>query len=90
MPIAVADLKAHLNLDTDEDDALLTRKIAAAKAWIASYTGAPFPDADTPADLDEAVLQLATHFYEHRGDEAEADIPATVRGLCAGYYVFAF
>ncbi|ORE90152.1 head-tail connector protein [Aurantimonas sp. 22II-16-19i] len=90
MSVTVSDLKSHLNLDTVEDDALLSRKIAAAKAWIASYTGTPFPETDTPADLDEAVLQLATHFYEHRGDEAEADIPATVRSLCAGSYVFAF
>jgi len=37
--IDVADLKAHLNITTDSDDALLADKIAAAEGWIAAYTG---------------------------------------------------
>lgn len=90
MSIALDDLKAHLNLDHDEDNALLSQKIASAKAWFASYTGATYPDENTPADLVEAVLQLVTHFYEHRGEEAEATVPASVRSLVAPYYVWAF
>jgi hypothetical protein len=53
------------------DDTLMGRKIAAAQAHIESLLGfkieVTYPvAADVPADLKEAVLQLAAHFYENR------------------------
>jgi uncharacterized phage protein (predicted DNA packaging) len=64
--ITVEDLKLHLNLTTDTDDALLAQKIAAASAWVNSYTRAE-PDAeDAPEPVKEAARQLAAHLYENR------------------------
>lgn len=61
----MALLKAQLNIIGDHDDALLAHKLAAAEAWIAKYTGDPLPD-PVPADVTEAVLMLAAHWYEAR------------------------
>lgn len=65
--ITIENLKAHLNLDHDEDDALLQQKLDAATAWCASYVGVELADLDPiPAPFVEASLQLAAHFYENR------------------------
>lgn len=65
---AIADLKAHLNLEHDLDDDLLAGKIAAAEGLVARHIGAeePLAYADAPAPLREAILSLAAHFYENR------------------------
>ncbi len=39
--VSVAELKAQLNLDHDFDDALLSSKIDAAKAYATGFIGAP-------------------------------------------------
>jgi uncharacterized phage protein (predicted DNA packaging) len=61
--VTLSDLKSHLNITTSDDDALLTSKLAAAQAWILSFTGVADP---MPEPLNEAVRQLAAHFYENR------------------------
>lgn len=69
--LTVADAKAHLNLTTDTDDALIGDKIAAAEAWIAAYIGADLEDEEVfedglPEPLKEAIRQLVAHFFENR------------------------
>jgi uncharacterized phage protein (predicted DNA packaging) len=66
--IELADLKAHLNITTDTDDALLTEKIAVAEDWIESFIGVEFADFGdgVPRSVKEAVRQLAAHLYENR------------------------
>lgn len=66
MTISTANLKAHLNITTDGDDALLADKIAAASEWIAQYTAIPIDAPDMPAPVNEAIRQLAAHLYENR------------------------
>lgn len=69
--ITVADAKAHMNITTDADDALITAKIGAAEAWIGQFIGQPLDDAEafpdgTPEPLKEATRQLVAHLYENR------------------------
>lgn len=60
-------LKSQLNITDDNDDALLSHKIAAAEDWTSAYLGKPLSDFDpVPAGIVEAVLQLAAHLYENR------------------------
>ena len=66
MMISTANLKAHLNITSNADDALLDDKIAASSEWIAQYTGIPLDATDIPAPVNEAVRQLAAHLYENR------------------------
>lgn len=58
------DIKAQLNIDHSEDDALLQGKLDAAMAWCAAYVG-PFHNPNSHI-FDEAVLQLAAAWYEQR------------------------
>ena len=82
MIIEIADLKAHLNLDHDDDDTLLAGKIEAAQAHVSAYVGEDL-DQDSPAALKEAVRQLAAHLYENR----EASIvDGTVRPIPLGFH----
>lgn len=73
MIITLDDVKLQLNQTLDVDDALITRKIAAAQDHIeqilgfkieATY-GGDGQDPIPPA-LVEAVAQLAAHWYENR------------------------
>jgi len=92
--ITLDQVKAHLNVTIDADDALLTDKLAAAKAWVAAYTAAD-PDAgSTPAPINEAVLQLTAHLFANReaslvGVTASA-LPFGFLDLLAPYRAFAF
>ncbi|MET4217848.1 hypothetical protein ABIB00_003060 [Bradyrhizobium sp. LB14.3] len=92
--ITLEQAKAHLNVTIDADDALLSDKLAAAKAWIGAYTASD-PDANgTPAPVNEAVLQLTAHLYENReatliGVTATA-LPFGFLDLLASYRAFAF
>lgn len=81
MTISVADLKAHLNLTGDADDAMLGDKIAAASEWVALYTGGALTG-EIPAPVNEAVRQLASHLYENR--------EATLIGVTAQSLPFGF
>ena len=63
--VSVEELKAQLNLDHDLDDALLSSKIDAAEAYAAGFTGAPIPT-PCPAAIKQAVLMLASYWYEVR------------------------
>lgn len=67
MIITLEDMKAHLNVTTNDDDALITAKIEAAQAHIEALLPAGSLDnmAGNP-DVCEAVRQLAAHFYENR------------------------
>ncbi len=61
------ELKAHLNLDHDADDVLLVGKLTAAQVWVGTYIGTPLTSLQAiPANVSEAVLQLAASWYEQR------------------------
>lgn len=92
--VTLADLKAHLNLTTDQDDQLLTGKLEAASAWVGAYTASDPSLDSTPAPMNEAILQLAAHLYENReaslvGVTASA-LPFGFLDLLAHYRAFAF
>ncbi|WP_375763078.1 head-tail connector protein [Bradyrhizobium sp. Pha-3] len=92
--ITLDQAKAHLNITTDLDDALIQGKLDAAKAWVGSYTASD-ADADTaPAPVREAVLMLTANLYENReaslvGVTAQA-LPFGLLDLLAPYRAFAF
>jgi len=64
MPLSLALVRAHLNLDDDRDPELLTHHANVAQVWIQAYTGLPF-DADNPL-MVQAALLLVAHQYEAR------------------------
>lgn len=64
MALSLTDLKAQLVIEASDDDAFLTRLLAAAKAYIEGEVGYALDDA--PADLEQAVLLTAAHWFENR------------------------
>ena len=94
--VTVADIKAHLNITEDTDDALLGDKIEAAEAWVASFTGADFTDAETfpdgpPAPVKEAIRKFVADLYECRESNRDGiAAPYGVAELLAPYRGWAF
>ena len=91
--ITVDELKAHLNITTDDDDALLEQYAEAAEGWIGIFTGLDLAD-PVPATLKQAARLLAGHWYETREAVAVAInaelIPFGVHDLCAAHRVWSF
>lgn len=73
MIATLADVKAQLNVTSDIDDTLLTRKISAAQDYVEAWLGYKIESVyggegqeEVPPALVEAVLQLVGHWYENR------------------------
>ncbi|CCB65395.1 head-tail connector protein [Hyphomicrobium sp. MC1] len=71
--ISLEDVKAHMNVTIDDDDALIQSKIDAAEEWVGNYTGKALsryesdtPSASVPESLKEAVRQLVAWLYQNR------------------------
>ena len=62
-------VKANLILEHDADDELLQQYIAAAVSYAESYqhlTAGTYEAAAMPPTTEQAVIMLASHFYESR------------------------
>ncbi|WP_273688906.1 head-tail connector protein [Ketogulonicigenium vulgare] len=64
MSLPLALIRAHLAIDDDRDDELLTHYTRVAQVWVQGYVGAPF-DPDSPL-MAQAALLLVAHQYEAR------------------------
>lgn len=71
MIVTVAELKAHLRIQHDEEDALLESLLRQAQAAAQDFCRADF-DADAPEPVRLAVLLMASHFYEYRDSSDKA------------------
>ncbi|MGY3575283.1 head-tail connector protein [Bradyrhizobium sp. USDA 4504] len=92
--ITLDQAKAHLNVTTEFDDALIQGKLDAAKAWVAAYTAGDVDSDTTAAPVREAVLQLTAHLYENRetslvGVTAQS-LPFGLLDLLSPYRAFSF
>ncbi|MFG1282278.1 head-tail connector protein [Xanthobacter autotrophicus] len=65
--VSLADLKAHLNVTTDDDDALLTGMLETARGYVESWCG-PLDDiaGTIPAGFVHALKLYVGHLYENR------------------------
>ena len=77
MVVSVADAKAHLRLETDDEDAFIESLIAQAQAVAEDYCRVTF-DASAPEPVRLAVLLMVAHYYENR-DTPERQIYVTLR-----------
>ncbi len=93
--IDLADMKAHLGVLDDVDNALITGKIEAAQAHLESLLGYAIEDEfDTvPADLKDAVRQLAAGWFENReatGATSIMETPMSVWSIVTERRSYAF
>jgi hypothetical protein len=63
--ISLADAKAFLRIDVTDDDAVVTRLIAAAGDHLASI-GVDMEASPLPPAVEQAQYLLIGHFYENR------------------------
>ncbi len=69
MSTLLEKVKANLILEHDSDDELLQQYIAAAESYAESYqhlTAGTYEAAAMPPTTEQAVIMLASHFYESR------------------------
>ncbi|WP_102960218.1 head-tail connector protein [Mangrovicella endophytica] len=71
MALALDDVKLHCNVIGTDDDAVLARCLLAAGKHVEAQLGFALDDAaefptGTPADVEQAVLMVAAHYYENR------------------------
>lgn len=64
MPLPIALIRAHLVIDHEDDDQILTHYGNVAAMWVAAYTGQPFDPAN--ALMTQAALLLVATQYESR------------------------
>lgn len=91
--VSLAAIKAHLRVDSSDEDAGLTVMLEAARRHIEAWVG-PLDDFEVvPADIGEAMKQLAAQFYEVR-EAAQVDalsvIPFGVSELIGPYRKWEF
>ena len=69
LEVLVVQVKANLILEHDQDDALLTEMVASALSYATSFQHLPenhYQDHSMPGSTRQAVVMLASHFYESR------------------------
>lgn len=92
--VSLDALKSHVRVDYGDDDADLGAKLEAARRHIEAYVG-PLDDFENgvPAEIVEAVKQLAAHFYATREaaqEESLSVIPFGVFDLIGPYRKWEF
>ena len=64
--ISLIELKEHLRIEDDYDNAMLENYLSLAKKYILSQTGLTEEQTENKDELAFAVLALAGDFYENR------------------------
>ena len=77
MVVTVAEAKAHLRLESDEEDAFIESLIEQAQAVAEDYCRVTF-ESPAPEPVRLAVLLMVAHYYENR-DTPERQIYVTLR-----------
>lgn len=77
MVVTVEEVKMHLRVDHDEEDAYLEGLIAQAQAVAEDYCRVSFPD-EAPEPVRLAVLLMISHYYENR-DNPDKQVYVTMR-----------
>ena len=77
MIVTVDEVKTHLRIQYDEEDAYLTSLVAQTQAAAEDYCRTQFPD-PAPEPVRLAVLLMVSHFYENR-DNPDRQVYLTMR-----------
>ena len=87
MIVSLEELKAHLRIQTDDEDTLLQSLLAQAQAASEEYCRADFHSAgDPPETVRLAVLLMASHFYECRDSSDRSAYSTMIRAFHALLY----
>lgn len=73
--VSLADAKAHIRVEANDDDSVIERLIAAASDHLAAI-GVDMEASPLPSSVELAQLLLIGHFYENREATGSDDIAA--------------
>ena len=78
LTVTLAEAKLYLRVDHDEDDALITDLISAAKSSADAFLNNPFMASDgtpkaIPSEIKTWVLRRVSLLYENRVENLKAD-----------------
>ena len=88
--LTLEQTKAHLRVDHDTEDALITSLMSAATTTTANYLGTTL-DNTAPAPIKQAALLMVADMFENRTQQTERPLHsnATYERLLSTYRVFA-
>ena len=91
MVVTLEEAKAHLRVDTADDDALITGLIEAATDMVESWLSRELYEGEsTPRAIKVAITMLVAHWYintEAVGTSSLSIVPLSVEALLAPYRV---
>jgi len=94
--ITLETFKSHVRIDDSDEDPAAAVKVAAANAYVSSFLAADLPiDWEAPADLVQATLMIAAHWWESRETALAfagtfAEIPIGAGDVIANYREWQF
>ena len=88
-PLSLADARAFLRVEHEDDDALIGELIAAARVHLESLTGLTLDDSQASPPMRHALRLLVAHWYAHRAVAVDASesqtLPVSVAALIGPY-----
>jgi uncharacterized phage protein (predicted DNA packaging) len=87
--VTLEEAKAHLRVDTADDDALITMLIGAATDTVENWLSRPLMDGE-PDAIKVAIVQMVAHWYintEAVSGETMTQLPLAYQELLAPYRV---
>lgn len=88
LTLALAEAKAYLRVEVDDEDALITELIAAAKSSADAFLNNPFVRDGTPlpipVEVKTWVLRRVAFLYEQRVENLVSDTLASVGAIDYG------
>lgn len=87
MIVTLAELKAHLRIEHDAEDTLLSSLLAQAQAAAEDFCRADFSETQ-PEPVRLAVLLMASHFYEYRDSSDRSAYSTMIRAFQALLYPY--
>lgn len=85
-PVSLDFAKAFLRVDTDAEDALILALITGARCVIETRTGRSLADMpDVPMPLQQAILLMMAHNFEHRDGATRPPEPIFIDALIEPY-----
>lgn len=94
--ITVAGFKDHARIDYDDADDEVQAKVDAANEYVSGLLGvddADSPPYEPPADVKQATLQIAAHWFENREDSFPGninEIPLDAQDILVNHRGWAF
>ena len=66
MTVTVCEVKTHLRIEDDEEDAYIETLISQAQAAAEDFCRVSFEDGSAPEPVRLAVILMVSHYYEYR------------------------